>query len=66
MRPAGPGRAHLEGDGVDEGVVVEGGQVGILHLDVHDLGVVVHAQPHLARPVVVEVRERHLRMGHGL
>lgn len=31
------------------------------HLDVHDLREVVHAQPHLARAVVVQVGEGHLR-----
>mmetsp|Transcript_8730 Transcript_8730/g.18588 ORF Transcript_8730/g.18588 Transcript_8730/m.18588 type:complete len:335 (-) Transcript_8730:298-1302(-) len=45
---------------MDEGVVVVGGQVGVLRLDVHRHGVVVLAQPHLAGAVVVQVREGHL------
>ena len=48
---------------VHQWVVVEGGQVGVLRLDVHAEGLVVHGQAHFARPVVVQVGERNLVLG---
>ncbi len=53
------------GDRVQQRVVVESGQIRVLRLDVHHHRIVVHAQPHLARPVVVQVRERNLCEGTG-
>ena len=47
-------------DGVDEGVEVEGGQVGVLGLDEDDVGRVVLGQVHVARHAVVQVGERDL------
>ena len=59
-----PPVGFVSGDRMDEGIVIEGGQIWVLRLDVHHHGVVVHAQPHLARPVVVQVGEAHLwRLG---
>ena len=51
----------VEGDGVDEGVVVVGREVRVLDLDVHDLRVVVGGQLDLPGPVVVQIRESHLQ-----
>lgn len=45
---------------MDEGIEVEGWQVRILHFDVGDHWVMVGAELHLARPVVVQVWESHL------
>jgi transcription termination factor Rho len=50
-------------DGVEHGVEVEGGQVGVLSLDEHGHGVVVHRQRHLPGPAVVEVGEGDLVLG---
>ena len=44
-------------DGVDDGIKVEGRQVGVLGLDVRRGRVVVDREMHRARTVVVEVRE---------
>mmetsp|Transcript_26833 Transcript_26833/g.45004 ORF Transcript_26833/g.45004 Transcript_26833/m.45004 type:complete len:337 (+) Transcript_26833:5589-6599(+) len=58
-----PAVGLVERDRVDERVVVKRRQVRILRLDVHHHRVVVHRERHLARPVVVQVRERHLVLG---
>mmetsp|Transcript_736 Transcript_736/g.1704 ORF Transcript_736/g.1704 Transcript_736/m.1704 type:complete len:700 (-) Transcript_736:62-2161(-) len=50
-------------DGVDQRVVVERRQVGVLRLDVHHHGRVVRGHRHLARAVVVQPGERHLVLG---
>lgn len=53
-------------DRVDEGVEVEGGQVRVVRVDVHNVGVVVPRQVHVARLAVVQVRERNLVLGADL
>lgn len=57
---AGGGVRLVEGNGVDERVVVERREVRVLHLNVHDHRVVVRAQAHPPRPVVVQIGECHL------
>ncbi len=44
-------------DGIDERIEVEGGQVGVLRLDVDHVGRVVPGQVHELRQVVVQVGE---------
>ncbi len=50
----------VESDGVNEGVIVERWKVRVFHLNVHDHRVMVGADLHPSRPIVVQVWERHL------